>query len=64
MEKVNDENIIELNLDKSNDSSSKTSNIIENDFDNKNLVNNNDKIEILKMRVRTSIMFSIVQTKI
>ena len=30
LEKVNDENIIELNLDESNDSSSETSSIIEN----------------------------------
>ena len=45
LEKVNYENIIELNLYKSNDSSSETSNIIENDFDNENLINNNNKIE-------------------
>ena len=42
LEKVNDENIIELNLDESNDSSSETSNIIENDFDNENLIHNNE----------------------
>ena len=45
MEKVNDENIIELNLDESNDSSSETSSIIETDFENENLINNNDEIE-------------------
>ena len=45
MEKANDENIIELNLDESNDSSSETSSIIENDFDDKNLINNNDEIQ-------------------
>ena len=44
MEKVNGENIVELNLDESNDSSSETSNIIENDFDNENLINNNNEI--------------------
>ena len=45
LEKVNDENIIELNLDESNDSSSETSSIIENDFDDRNLINNNNEIE-------------------
>ena len=45
LEKVNDENITELNLDESNDSSSETSSIIENDFDDENLINNNDEIK-------------------
>ena len=47
-EKVNDENIVEFNLDESNDSSSETSSIIENDFDNENLINNNNEIENIK----------------
>ena len=45
LEEVDDENIIELNLDESNDSSSETSSIIENDFDDKNVINSNNEIE-------------------
>ena len=45
LEKFNDENVIELNLDEPNDSSSETSTIIENYFDNENLINNKDEIE-------------------
>ena len=45
MEKVKDENIIELNLNESNDLSGETSDIIQNDFDNENLINNDNEIE-------------------
>ena len=64
LEKVNDENIIKLNLDESNDSCSETSNIIENENENNNNIFNgsNENLSVKRTSNREKVGYKNMET--